>query len=82
MVGGVLSPLYFNPAKVVAAELFWWAPDGGGRELREAFEAWARQAGAFAVQFSGLADAQAERVAALYRRAGYRPVETGYLKEL
>lgn len=82
MIAGVLSPLYFNPAYSLGAELLWWAPEGGGRELREAFEDWAEEQGAHAVQFSALADDQAERVAAIYAKAGYRPVETGYLKEL
>ena len=82
MIGGVLSPLYFNPTYVVAAELFWWAPEGGGRELREAFEAWAAAEGATAVQFCRLDDEHAPRLDALYRRAGYRAIETSYLKEI
>ncbi|MFZ5667966.1 MAG: hypothetical protein ACOY4K_00580 [Pseudomonadota bacterium] len=82
MCGGVLSPSYFNPAHVVAAELFWWAPVGGGRELREAFERWARAAGAAAVQFSGLANDRLEAVTRVYRRGGFEPVEMSFVKRL
>lgn len=78
--GGLLNPLYFNPSAVVAVELFWWAPTEG-RALRLAFEEWAQEMGAYAVQFSALGDHKSETVGALFKRAGYRKVETGYLKE-
>jgi hypothetical protein len=80
MIAGLLNPLYFNPAVVMAAELLWWAPEGGGRELREAFEAWAAEAGAQGVQFSSLVDDRAERVRLNFERAGYAPIETAFLK--
>lgn len=81
MIGGILSPSFFNPAHLVAVELFWWASGGGGA-LREAFEAWAREQGAHGVQFSALGDQNSERMAGMFARAGYRPVETGYFKGL
>ena len=81
MIGGVLSPLYFNPAHVVAVELFWWATAGGGA-LREAFEEWAKDGGAHAVQFSALGNTHSEAMGRMFARHGYRPVETGYLKDL
>lgn len=81
MLGGVLHPLYFNPAFKVAAEMFWWAPKGGGA-LRAAFEAWAHSNGAAGIQFSSLADDRAPALARMFRRAGFVPVETGYFKRL
>lgn len=81
MIGGLLSPLYFNPAHVVAVELFWWAKAEGGA-LRAAFEEWGRNAGAHAVQFSALGDAHAEAMDRMFRRHGYARIETGYVKEL
>lgn len=78
--GGILSPAYFNPSFVIAAELFWWG-EGEGRALREAFEAWAQQHGANAVQFSAMADDRLPAVSRLYRMAGYQPVECGFVKE-
>ena len=81
MIGGLLNPLYFNPAYVVACEMFWWAKSGG-RELMEAFEKWGADEGAVALQFSALGDDKAERMARLFDLAGYRKVETGYFKEI
>jgi GNAT superfamily N-acetyltransferase len=80
VIAGLISPFYFQPAFKLGVELFWWAPDGGGRELREAFEGWAREQGATAVQFSAMGDENAERVARLYRRAGFEPAETAFVK--
>ncbi len=81
IIGGVILPLYFNPSYRIAAELFWWAPKEG-RALREAYEAWAKEQGAFISQFSGQRNERAETVEKLFRRAGYTPVETGYMKRL
>lgn len=81
IIGGVIIPLYFNPAFKVAAELFWWAPQEG-RALREAYEAWAKDQGAAISQFSGQRNERAETVEKLFRRAGYVPVETGFMKRL
>lgn len=78
MIGGLLSPVPFAPDLVVAVELFWW----GDGQLKKAFESWARESGAKAVQFSALADDRSDIMARLFRRDGYRPVETGYLKDL
>lgn len=81
LCGGLLNPLYFNPSVVIAVELFWWAPSEGAA-LRKAFEEWAAENNAFGVQFSALGDERAATVEALFKRAGYRKVETGYFKEL
>lgn len=82
MVGGILSPLFFNPKVIVGVETFWWAPSGG-RLLREAFEHWAMvENGASAVQFSALADENIDRIDAIYRRSGFQRAETAYLKGL
>jgi hypothetical protein len=81
MCGGVVQPLYFSPQTTIGAEFFWWAPTQGG-ELRAAFEAWAREQGAYAVQFSALGDDRAAATARLYRMAGFEPAETVYLKRL
>jgi hypothetical protein len=79
MLGGLLVPLYFNPAVIMGAELFWWAGKTG-RGLREAFEAWAKEAGAHGVQFSGLTDQRAETIHKVFARAGYQPAETAFFK--
>lgn len=81
IIGGVIVPMYFNPSIKIAAELFWWAPQEG-RVLREAYEAWAKGEGASISQFSGQRNDRSETVEKLFRRAGYEPVETGFMKRL
>ena len=81
MIGGLLNPAYFNPAYVMAAELFWYAPKDG-QALMDAFETWAVMSGARAIQFTGLRDRHAAAIERVFARRGYRPVETGFIKEL
>lgn len=81
-VAGLLSPLFFAPEIRVATELAWWAEDGNGEALREAFEAWATASGAAAVQFSTLNNSFAPRLAATLTGAGYTPVEVAYIKAI
>lgn len=80
-IGGALVPLYFSPAVLIAAELFWFTK-AEGAALREAFEGWARSRGAAVVQFSSMADERERAVARVLRCAGYAPAETSYLKVL
>jgi hypothetical protein len=77
--GGLINTLYFSPQTRLAVELFWFAPSGG-TDLRQAFEAWARDRGAEAVQFSALGDGRRAATERLYRMAGYQVIETAYLK--
>lgn len=78
-IGGALSPMYFNPAYVIAAELFWYAKSEG-QALRDAFEAWAREAGAAAVACSGLVDEREKAIRRVYARAGYEASEVAFMK--
>ena len=79
MIGGLLNPLYFNPAVILAAELFWYAGTTG-RQLREAFEAWAKDQGAHGAAFSGLADDRHAAIRRVFERAGYAPAEQAFFK--
>lgn len=81
LCGGVIQPLYFNPAFKVAVELVWWAPSEG-QALKAAFEEWARASGASAIQFSALGDRHLAAVTRIYGRAGYRLAEASFLKGL
>jgi hypothetical protein len=78
-LGGLLNPLYFNPSILMGVELFWWAGKSG-RQLREAFEAWAKAAGALGVQFTGLANEREATIRKVYERAGYAACEVGFMK--
>lgn len=77
MIGGLVHKVPFV-GLTVAAELFWW----GDGSLKIRFEDWARVQGAQAIQFSALVDDKSQAMARVFRRGGYRPVETGYLKDL
>jgi hypothetical protein len=79
MIGGVLYPFYFNPAVVMAAELFWYSPKHG-RELREAFEGWAQERGCVAVTCSGLVNDRETTIRKLFGRAGYQATEVAFVK--
>jgi len=81
-IAGALTPLFFAPDIVVAAEVAWWAPEQGGAELREAFEEWANEAGASLVQMSTLNNGFAGQLATNLSQNGYSPVEVHYLKAL
>jgi hypothetical protein len=41
VIAGMVAPLYYRPDFLQAVELFWWAEDGQGRPLLDAFEHWA-----------------------------------------
>jgi GNAT superfamily N-acetyltransferase len=85
LIAGLCEPHPFNPALLVATELWWWVrPDArgssaGGR-LFQAFESWAESQGAGAIAVtleftSPLADAALER-------RGYLPVERQFLRTM
>lgn len=81
-IAGMLTPLHFSPKTLIATELAWWAPQGGGAELREAFEAWAKEAGAVMVQCSALADDSFSKVDQNFKLNGYKLTEISYVKRL
>lgn len=79
MLGGVLHPLFFNSTAIMGCELLWWAGKTG-RQLREAFEVWAREQGAVGVMFSGLSDEREPTIRKVFARAGYQPGELAFFK--
>lgn len=81
-IAGALTPLFFAPNVMVASEIVWWAPDEGGLELREAFEAWAVSQGASAIKMSTLSNGIAKKLSVNLTTNGYTPVEIHYLKAL
>lgn len=81
-IGGIVVPLHFNPMIKIATELAWFAPQGGGRELRESFEDWARESGAHIVQFSALGDGKIDKVHENFVQNGFVLAELQYLKRL
>ena len=78
-IGGMLVPCYFNYAHIFASELFWFARKEG-QQLREAFEAWGQDLGASAATASGLTDDRERAIRRVFGRAGYVPMEVGFMK--
>lgn len=68
---------------MTAIETFWFTnPDsrGHGLLLLDAFEAWARENGCPRIAIVHLEDSMPERLSVLYRRRGYKLVESHYVK--
>ena len=83
MLGGLVSPAFFNPIISCAAELFLWSE--GGRQagkLIEAFEVWARSTGATCCSLTQLVGEGQSDPSKFYREAGFELNESSYLKVL
>lgn len=79
-IGGIAYRNFFSGEKV-AQELFWWA-DAGGMKLLGEFERWAADVGVCKVIMLCLEALSPQRVARLYGRAGYTPLEHSFMKVL
>ena len=87
ITGALLYPMYFNPAKLVAQELWWYlTPETRGgptsKMLFQTIEKWAKDKGAEAMFMIALADARVDTMAKVYKRNGYTPAERTYMKGL
>jgi hypothetical protein len=86
MIGGIISPVYFNYSHVSGEELFWYAapdaPQMTGIKLLKAMECEVRERGCRSWQMKSLARLGGERMVQLYDRMGYRKAEHSFLKEL
>lgn len=83
----LLYPMYFNPGYEVAQELWWWlTPDargsGVGQAMFKRIEAWAKEKNARALFMIALEDERAAAMEKVYFRAGFRPLERTFIKEL
>lgn len=82
--GGFLAaqvvPLMFNPRYKISNEIAWWCPDGDGQELRRAYEDWAKEEGAFVIQFSILNNERSQYMAKMLNDLDYRAIEIAYVK--
>lgn len=82
VIAGLLAPLYYKPGYKQAVELFWWAEDGNGLRLLQAFETWARERGADDINMSTLAHYTPKGVPELLRRRGYEARDQVYRRGL
>lgn len=87
ITGALAYPMYFNPDKLVAQELWWYltpAARGGpaAKLMFKTIEKWAKDKGAEAMFMVALADDRVETMAKIYKRDGYYPVERMFVKGL
>lgn len=82
MAGAIVYPSYFNHAALAGQEMFWWSECAEGMRLHSELAAWAKKRGCKAFTMIALSDDRADRMARLYKRMGYRPVEQSFIKGL
>jgi len=83
-IGGVIYPDAYSQ-KMIATEFFWFALKehrGFGLPLLRMFEQWAACQGASEVRMVHLSDVMSDKLSRVYRKLGYRPIETHYAKEV
>lgn len=82
---GYLAEDFFGSAVIAGEYALYVLPEARGGtsavRLLEAFEAWARRAGAVGGFLGVTAGIDDERVAALYMKLGYRPAGAAFAKE-
>lgn len=85
--GAVTYPLYFNPSAFVVQELWWWLTpasrgSGAGAKMFQQIEQWAKEKNAAALFMIALEDNRAKKMENLYIRAGFKPMERTFVKEV
>jgi len=87
ITAAIAYPMYFNPAKLVAQELWWYIkPDARGgaasKLLFQEIEKWGMSKQAAAMFMVALDNDRVETMVKLYGRLGYTPTERTFVKEL
>lgn len=85
--GAISYPLYFNPSSLVVQELWWWLDpsargSGAGSQMFKNIEQWAKAKNADALFMIALEDERASKMERLYARAGFKPMERTFIKEV
>jgi GNAT superfamily N-acetyltransferase len=80
-------PLYFNPSALAVQELWWWLTpasrgSGAGGQMFKQIEQWAKDKNASALFMIALEDNRAKKMENLYVRAGFKPMERTFIKEV
>jgi hypothetical protein len=87
ITAAIVYPMYFNPAKLVAQELWWYIkPDARGgtasKLLFQEIEKWGMGKQAAAMFMVALDNDRVETMVKLYGRLGYAPTERTFVKGL
>ena len=85
ITGALFYPMYFSPSSMVVQELWWWLTpeargNGAGQALFNMIESWATAKGATALFMVALEDENAEKMAQIYTRKGFRLMERTYMR--
>lgn len=75
-------PLFINKNINIAQEFAWWAPQGGGKGLREMLEQWASDTGTKIVRMTSIIGEDGGRVVQNLAANGYTPIEIAHVKVL
>ena len=87
IAGAIVYPMYFSPTHKVVQELWWWLEpqargSGAGKELFTAIDQWAKEVGATALLMAALEDNRTEKMHNVYARAGFKPMERTFIREV
>jgi len=87
ITAAIAYPMYFNPAKLVAQELWWYIkPDARGgaasKLLFQEIEKWGKSKQAEAMFMIALDNDRVTTMAKMYGRLGYAPTERVFVKGL
>jgi GNAT superfamily N-acetyltransferase len=85
--GALVYPMYFNPSALVVQELWWWLTpasrgSGAGGKMFKQIEEWSKEKDASALFMIALEDSRAKKMENLYIRAGFKPMERTFIKEV
>jgi GNAT superfamily N-acetyltransferase len=85
--GALVYPVYFNPSALVVQELWWWLTpasrgSGAGGQMFKQIEQWAKEKNASVLFMIALEDNRAKKMENLYTRAGFKPMERTFIKEV
>ena len=87
-VVGAIGGVRFNDVnsdELIATEFFWFVKQGYrgyGMQLLQKFEDWAKEHGVTKIIMVHLHDLMPDKLRRIYKRYGYKEVETHYIKEV
>lgn len=81
-IAGLPVPLFVNSKVNIATEIAWWAPEGGGKALLDAFESWAETSDCLIKKMTNLMSPHTDKVHGILTGRGYIPIELAYVGEI
>ena len=82
LISGFTMRAWHSPGWLMAVEMWWWAEDKQWIPLLRAFEQWARERGADEIRISATTGPGDSKIRSIFGRAGFKPSEICYRKEI